>query len=466
MKQKGIKISVILLALIAVIYSCRKAVSEEQQRRVDETVFYRNESLKPVFSSLNNGYATDANLDFVIKKYKELDNIERFSGELKDKFGLPLWDIAIALKNENGLRTIVVPLEKKYEGKEALLFAYFDTENDVRFKLVDNKRPHKLLPRHTDVEGKTFTIDALNWLFETARNNKQKYANTIGNSKNPENATIVNGVYVEWECWWSYGWTEDGGFWTTNTNCRYTIRFTGTSTKTMDANDDVGGGGGGGGGGGTSGGGYMTKKDSIINLLQGYPCAQSLLNEIVDCDDVTKQVLKDVFGVDVAPSIKFISNSNLPDSIAGQAGSENGSLANYMALIELNPKYLNGSKDYIAATIIHESIHAYIRYMRITLDTTEFKTLFPIYWQFKKDNADHNEMANRYINSMSSLLKRLNNNLPDSIANALSWGGLHQTGIWNTIDSAKRNQILIINSISKNPTVSQADSLKLKKCTD
>ena len=102
--------------------------------------------------------------------------------------------------------------------------------------------------------------------------------------------------------------------------------------------------------------------------------------------------------------------------------------------------------------------------MRNTLDTNEFKNLFPIYWKYRGNEADHHEMAEKYLNSMANFLKTMNPRLSESVAKALAWGGLNKTEMWGALGDSEKNQILIINNISSNPTQNQADSLNLKKC--
>jgi hypothetical protein len=204
--------------------------------------------------------------------------------------------------------------------------------------------------------------------------------------------------------------------------------------------------------------------DSIINKLDSFPCAQNVLRQMPNINNEVKNILQNIFGVNSEINITFRPNSSLPADIAGLSSRASGSLANYQAIVDLNPKYLTGSQDYIAATLIHESLHAYLDYQRKVLDTTTFKNLFPFYWDFRGNEAQHNEMANNYINLMSNFLKNINANLPDNVANALAWGGLEKTAIWSTKDSTTIRNILNINYIAANPTQGAIDSLKLKKC--
>ncbi len=210
----------------------------------------------------------------------------------------------------------------------------------------------------------------------------------------------------------------------------------------------------------------INPNEDIIDSLNGYPCAQAALREMVGCNAFTKLILKDVFGVDVQTNIKFSVNPNLNDTVVGQARVSNGSMVSYMAEIELNPKYLNGSQDYIASTLIHEAIHSYIDFKRRDLgsDTTTFSNMFPVYWSFRQNEAQHNEMANNYVNKMANFLKQFNVNLSDETAIALAWGGLGKTALWKSKSSGFKDSVELINRKCIKPTSDDVTELRLKKC--
>ena len=97
-----------IAAIILSVVACNKTFDDSTNDNIDNIFFKRNPILENVFSNLNSGYANDADLNFVISKYKELDSKEHFSFELYSKFGLPLWDLGIALKNENKLKSLIL----------------------------------------------------------------------------------------------------------------------------------------------------------------------------------------------------------------------------------------------------------------------------------------------------------------------------------------------------------------------
>ncbi|MBX9779644.1 MAG: SprT-like domain-containing protein [Chitinophagaceae bacterium] len=196
----------------------------------------------------------------------------------------------------------------------------------------------------------------------------------------------------------------------------------------------------------------------IIDSLQGYPCAQAILANMPSITSEVSKILYNVFGVNREVNILFTVNPNLPNSVAGQQVPGQGILADYIAKIELNPKYLTGTKDFIAATIIHESIHAYIKYYRDLYqnDNATFFAMFPIYAQYLGNEAQHNEMANNYVSIMRNMLQTLNPDLSYTAANALAWGGLENTGVWAAKPQYEKEQIRDLNAAAAFYPYSQA----------
>jgi hypothetical protein len=74
---------------------------------------------------------------------------------------------------------------------------------------------------------------------------------------------------------------------------------------------------------------------------------------------------------------------------------------------------LDASKEYTAATIYHEIIHAYLRTSGVT-----------------GQDLQHITMTERYVTQLESSLHSLFPNISDLDAKALSWGGLMDTPAW------------------------------------
>lgn len=181
-------------------------------------------------------------------------------------------------------------------------------------------------------------------------------------------------------------------------------------------------------------------------------------------DGQVAKILDSTFGLSTTPSVKFRPSSNLDTTIDGQTRTENGSLVNFSVVIDINTYILNNSsQDYIAVTMIHEAIHAYINYMRRTLDSNTFKQYFPIYWANIGNDAHHNEMANNYLRTMENVVKFFNPNIASNVANALAWGGLQSSNLWKI--NPDTNYIKLINGYAKRPAWSDDTCIyRFQKC--
>jgi hypothetical protein len=186
--------------------------------------------------------------------------------------------------------------------------------------------------------------------------------------------------------------------------------------------------------------------DTISSELNLNKQAQLALSQVFQCAklihlnfDFSTTMTKD--SVDAYTVVNSAYTSTLPDSTEG---------IDFYATITLNPWVLrHAAKEYIAATMLHEGIHAYIdfkwnQYIQHIIDSNEFKTLFPLYWPPKQNNqgyytnsasSQHEAMAANLITYMSDPLFALHNTdmastMKDSLYKALTWGGLGKTAGW------------------------------------
>ncbi|TAG09925.1 MAG: hypothetical protein EAZ13_08655 [Sphingobacteriia bacterium] len=404
---------------------------DQQNGDIDMTVFYRNEALKNVFKSINHGYASDQHLNLVIKQYKELDSKEHFSVELKNKFGLPLWDIAIALKNGNGLRTIFIPFEKKYKDKELLLIAYFETENDIKFRLVDNKQSHNSLPKTSNKEGSTFTKETLNWLFKTGRKNHAEYYLTTQKNQSP-NPVKSNSTIIEWECWYSYGWGDNGDFWITNTQCRYAVRVVQTFLA-IEVNNDMDRGGGGGGG-------------SYSQPIKVYVDPSIANNPSVNC--VYENLLSDtsMFGLkSLIEAFEGETGYNLDFSLKDiPTDGKTHPLGNGSFEIWINRERAldeDFSRIWLASSFLHEAFHAQLRQKAFAV----FGNIEINNWPKNIDDMTLRELSS-YVENRSKSLNLWNGIMHEYMANHIN---ILQSGITSFV----KNKYPSVYSSISNPNV-------------
>lgn len=194
---------------------------------------------------------------------------------------------------------------------------------------------------------------------------------------------------------------------------------------------------------------------SIIDSLTGYPCAQSILQRLPSINAMTQSLIQNVFGVNDSVNIMFVAKTfsdTLLDGRTIEAYTNANGILNYK--IQLNTYMLNiASQDYLVATIMHESIHAYLYYKKHTLDSLTFHQQFPLYDSTPTNMGQHLQMAASYVQVISDVIKSFNpslNNSVDSIyANALAWGGLEKTPAFQNNINPSPSFITFLNDVAK-----------------
>ncbi|PSL47514.1 hypothetical protein CLV51_102371 [Chitinophaga niastensis] len=187
---------------------------------------------------------------------------------------------------------------------------------------------------------------------------------------------------------------------------------------------------GGGGGGGGASGNYSVKD---INDKFKTPCFSSTLAEVRNdaLQNTVSKILNNIFGSSDKLNLDFVE-ANLKPGEDGETdgGSVSGDYRNLT--ITLNTTDLkNSSKEYVAATILHEVIHGYFRAVN------ENKLL------------DHNDMGLFYIDKMAAGIKEVYPTISNDDATALAWGGVHESYAWSELvrkDPAAAKKILDTNT--------------------
>lgn len=225
------------------------------------------------------------------------------------------------------------------------------------------------------------------------------------------------------------------------------------------------------------GGGSPSANQTIIDSLQGYPCAQGILAQLPGLNNTAKTILQNVFGVDSLVNIVFVADSTLPQNVNAQTQVStmqyNPSSGYFKIRVRMNPWVLkNSSKEFIIKTMFHESIHAYINYQwkkyeNGLLDSTSFKLMFPKIWGYKKtpytNLAQHTEIAHSYVGHIMSIVKSYNSQIADSTNKGISWSGLYETQAWKNLGS-DTIQLNRLRTAARNGTMAEMTALKLKKC--
>lgn len=189
------------------------------------------------------------------------------------------------------------------------------------------------------------------------------------------------------------------------------------------------------------GGGYEEPPPlpEVLNNVDD-PCLKSSVNNAIalDCKNEISSFINTVFGNSDQFILDFQDNTLIGSQATFDAYTVTGPLNNnnlttLKTTITLNNPQLNdASKEYIAATILHESIHAWIDY------------LFPS----QPANAEqHNLMAASYrFDMMLNALKQMFPGLNSQDAIDLTWGGLYNSILFNNLSSAERQRIIETNN--------------------
>lgn len=99
----------------------------------------------------------------------------------------------------------------------------------------------------------------------------------------------------------------------------------------------------------------------------------------------------------------------------------------------------------VAGTMLHELIHAtlmrWIDSVGRELTTKNFPGLFDYYSRYNKEEAQHNLMANSYVDLMVKTLKQYDSSYDNKYYEAIAWGGLEGTTDYNNLSSKKKKEL-------------------------
>ncbi|MFT6893971.1 MAG: hypothetical protein ACJAWX_001578, partial [Algoriphagus sp.] len=166
-----------------------------------------------------------------------------------------------------------------------------------------------------------------------------------------------------------------------------------------------------------------------------YPCLSSSVNKAIDKNfsNEIQDLILDVFGESEDFNIEIEAFDFKDDTLDGTTFLSGGNPSQGYATftISINTFLNNTSREYITATVFHEFLHAYIDYL-------ELPNIRP------NDQADHEEMAMKYLEKLSSILID-QYGMRKSHAEALSWGGLSKTKAFNDLYDSEKISIHQIN---------------------
>ncbi|MCL7987681.1 hypothetical protein M8998_07000 [Sphingobacterium sp. lm-10] len=164
----------------------------------------------------------------------------------------------------------------------------------------------------------------------------------------------------------------------------------------------------------------------ILDSLQGYPCAQNILNQLPNLKNQISEWLVNEFG-GIENDLVFRAVTTLPDNVDGYWNTNNQ--IGTMQTITLNGNMLNtASKEYILVTMYHEALHAYIYLEKTRLSPELF---FAKYSEWSEINLQgvpkyvttHSQFRD-LMTHLVSAIKAYNPNISDYDAEVLAKTGV------------------------------------------
>ena len=202
--------------------------------------------------------------------------------------------------------------------------------------------------------------------------------------------------------------------------------------------------------------------DKLITKNLNNPCIENIIKELQQ-KDTKNAIVPDLTGVShlsqtILDLFDTSTNYNLTFEIkqlgSTSAGERNAQTTNVTGgwKITLDTDLVkNGTQLFMAKTLIHESMHAFIKYNLKTNRTSNLATdLNALYQKFKSQNNSsnltHHEFMSQYVEALSySLAAYDNHQQPNVYYKMLSWGGLETSTVYQALSNKTEIQNAINN---------------------
>lgn len=258
------------LSIFFFLISCKK----ENERLVRTAPEIKNKSFFTRIEAFGVQRAKDL-IDTVISICKINDLTSHFSDAVIRKYGYPRWDMTITLQNENGLKTLLVPVVDSADRVRLIISAYQQSNDKFLFKMIAKDMQQPGLPKYSK-DNKVFTNQSLAGIFNSLEKQviaSKNFSHSPGNDIETNNSNIT----ISWICWTESWVDENGGFFMTNTKCSYSIIITSSTFGSIASVPDLPeiGGGGGSSGGGDDGG----SENVWIAVINSINTADSLISK-------------------------------------------------------------------------------------------------------------------------------------------------------------------------------------------
>ncbi|MCE2974429.1 MAG: hypothetical protein LW852_13365, partial [Sediminibacterium sp.] len=212
------------------LISCKK----ENERLVQTAPEIKNKSFFTRIEASGVQRAKDL-IDTVISICKINDLTSHFSDAVIRKYGYPRWDLAMTLQNENGLKTLLVPVVDTADRVRLIISAYQQSNDKFLFKMIAKDMQQLGLPKYSK-DNKVFTSQSLAGIFNSLE--KQVIASK-NLSHSPGNDIETNGVVFIQFCWTISIRYGDGSVQVQNWQCNTHIILTPQTYKSINSENDL-----------------------------------------------------------------------------------------------------------------------------------------------------------------------------------------------------------------------------------
>jgi hypothetical protein len=227
--------------------------------------------------------------------------------------------------------------------------------------------------------------------------------------------------------------------------------------------------------------GFIFTYESETGSWEGVPATDQLLAEVIEdqiddskldpCPKEVMQQLKNTTNSDIVNVLKKLGASSIytvnmvMEPAATYAETQRISKNNYVIRVDRTSS-TDGTKLFKATALVHEVIHAY--FLSIVDDynynyptnapMADFPELFEAYVKKTYPNpsdAQHKEMADKYVDAMASALQEYDANytVPYQVYKDLAWGGLRDAPVFNaTFPPGSAERIRITNRYNAEST--------------
>jgi len=180
------------LSIFFFLISCKK----ENESPIQPAPEIKNKSFFTRIEASGVQRAKDL-IDTVISICKINDLTSHFSDAVIGKYGYPRWDLTMTLQNENGLKTLLVPVVDSADRVRLIISAYQQSNDKFLFKMIAKDMQQPGLPKSSK-DNKVFTSQSLAGIFNSLE--KQVIASK-NLSHSPGSNIETNGWIFNQFCW-------------------------------------------------------------------------------------------------------------------------------------------------------------------------------------------------------------------------------------------------------------------------